>query len=143
MPAHSSERENSDSEGGAAKVVTPKRKHSIYTHFPKERNCDVCLRTKITRVPCGRRDEGSIPRAVKFGDLIIADHKVLNEGSESQNNHRYAVVVQDLATQRIQSYPSKTKTSQETGKSLRKFLEPAQKPKVFHTDNAVDFGKSC
>ena len=40
VPAHSSERENSDSEG-AAKVVTQKRKHSIYTHFPKDRDCDV------------------------------------------------------------------------------------------------------
>ena len=28
-----------------------------------------------------------------FGDLIKADHKVLSEGCESRNNHRYAVVV--------------------------------------------------
>ena len=66
-----------------------------------------------------------------FGDLKTADHKVLNEGSESRNNHRYAVVVQDLATQWIQSYPCKNKNSQETEKSLQKFLEPSQKPKVF------------
>ena len=43
----------------------------------KDRNCDMCLRTKITRVPCRRRNEGSIPRAEKFGDLMTADHKVL------------------------------------------------------------------
>ena len=24
-------------------------KHSIFTHFPKDRNCDICMRTKITR----------------------------------------------------------------------------------------------
>ena len=30
-------------------------------------------------------------RAEKFGDLITADHKVLNEDCESRNNHRYAV----------------------------------------------------
>ena len=30
-----------------------------------------------------------------FGVLITADHKVLREGCESRNNHRYAVVVQD------------------------------------------------
>ena len=24
-------------------------KHSIYTHFPKDRNCEICQRTKITR----------------------------------------------------------------------------------------------
>ena len=53
----------------------------------------------------------------KFGDLITADHKVLSEGCESRNNHRYAVVVQDLATQWIQSYPCNTKTSQERQKS--------------------------
>ena len=28
-----------------AKVATKSRKHSIYTHFPKDRNCEVCLRT--------------------------------------------------------------------------------------------------
>ena len=41
-------------------------------------------------------------------------------------------MVQDLATQWIQSYPCKTKTSQETQKSLQKFLEPNRKPKVIH-----------
>ena len=24
-------------------------KHSVYTHFPKDRNCEICKRTKITR----------------------------------------------------------------------------------------------
>ena len=74
---------------------TEKRQHSIYTHFSIDRNCDICLRTKITRVPCRRREKGSIPRAEKFCVLITADHKVLNERSESRNNHRHAVVVQD------------------------------------------------
>ena len=122
---------------------TRKRNHSIYTHFPKDRNCEICLRTKITRNPCKRRDKGSLPRAEKFGGLITADHKVLNDGSESRNNHRYAVVVQDLATQWIQSCPCRNKNSQETEKSLRKFLEPSQKPKVIYTDNSLEFGKSC
>ena len=62
---------------------------------------------------------------------------------ESLNNRRYAVVVQDLATQWIQSYPCKTKTSQETQRSFRKFLEPERKPKVIYTDNSLEFGKSC
>ena len=34
-------------------------------------------------------------------------------------------------------------TSQETQKSLRKFLEPTGKPKVIYTDNSLEFGKSC
>ena len=50
-------------------------KHSVYTHFPKDRNCEICKRTKITRAPCRRRNGDAVPRAEKFGDLITADHK--------------------------------------------------------------------
>ena len=81
------------------------RKHSIKTHFPKDRNCEVCLRTRIPRALRRRRTGEAVLRAETFGDLMAANHKVLNEGGESQNNHRYAVVAQDLATQWIQSYP--------------------------------------
>ena len=51
------------------------------------------------------------------------------------------VVVQDLTTQLIQTYPCKNKTSQETQRSLQKFLEPERKPKVIYTDNFLEFGK--
>ena len=118
-------------------------KHSVYTHFPKDRNCEICQRTKITRAPCRRRNGGAVPRAENFGDLITADHKVLSESCESRSNCRYAVVVQDLATQWIQSYACTTKTSQETQRSLQKFLEPDRKPKVIYTDNSLEFGKAC
>ena len=70
-------------------------KHSVYTHFPKDRNCEICQRTKITRAPCRRRIGGAVPRADNFGDLITADNQVLSDTCESRNNHRYAVVVQD------------------------------------------------
>ena len=109
-------------------------KHSVYTHFPKDRNCEICKRTNITRAPCRRRNGEAV---------ITADHKVLSDNCESRNNHRYAVVVQDLATQWIQAYPCKNKTSQETQRSLQKFLEPERKPKVIYTDNSLEFGKSC
>ena len=118
-------------------------KHSVYTHFPKDRNCEICKRTKITRAPCRRRNGEAVPRAANFGDLITADHKVLSDNCESRNNHRYAVVVQDLATQWIQAYPCKNKTSQETQRILQKFLEPERKPKVIYTDNSLEFGKAC
>ena len=105
-------------------------KHSVYTHFPKDRNCEICQRTTITRAPCRRRNGEAVLRAGKFGDLVTAHHIVLSEYCESRNNHRYAVVVQDLATQWIQSYLCKTKTSLETEKSSRKFLVPSQSPSL-------------
>ena len=38
-------------------------KRSVYTHFPKDRNCEICQRTKITRAPCRRRICWVVPRA--------------------------------------------------------------------------------
>ena len=38
-------------------------KHSVETHFPKDRNWEICQRTNITRVPCRRRIGGAVPRA--------------------------------------------------------------------------------
>ena len=41
--------------------------HGVYTHFPKDRNCEICHRTKITRAPCRRRTGIVVPLAEKFG----------------------------------------------------------------------------
>ena len=42
-------------------------KHSVCTHFPKDRNCEICKRTKITRAPCRRRNgEASRTSSCKF-----------------------------------------------------------------------------
>ena len=117
--------------------------NSVYTHFPKDRNCEICQRIKISTAPRRTRNGGPVPRAENFVDLKTADHKVLSESCESRYHHRYAVVVQDLATQWIQAYPCKSKTSQETQRSLQKFLEPERKPKVIYTDNSLEFGKAC
>ena len=112
----------------------------------------ISLKTEIARSAKGlklqgHRAEDALAKPYlepkKFGDLITADHKVLSDNCECRNNHRYAVVVQDMATQWIQSYPCKTKTSQETQRSLQKFLESDRKPKVIYTDNSLEFGKAC
>ena len=59
-------------------------KHSVYTHFPEDRNCEICQRTKITRAPCRRRNGGAVPRAENVCDLITADHKTLSDNCESR-----------------------------------------------------------
>ena len=109
----------------------------------KDRNFEICKRTNITKAPCRRRNGRALPRSENFGDYTTADHKVLSDNCESRNNHRYAVVVQDLATQWIQAFPCKNKTSQETQRSLQKFLEPERKPKVIDNDNSLEFAKAC
>ena len=100
MLTHSPARENSDSEGDASKVETQKRRHCVHAYFRKNQK-----RSNL--------------RAEKYGDLITAEHKVFNGGRELRNNHRYAAVVQVLATQ---WNPCQTKISQEKEKNLRTFL---------------------
>ena len=34
-------------------------KHNVHTHFLKDRNCEICKRTKITRAPCRRTQRRS------------------------------------------------------------------------------------
>ena len=79
-----------------AKVEPGSGKHSVHTHFPKDPTCDICLKTKMTRSSCERRASTGVPRAEHVGDVITADHKVLSEECQSWNNHRYAVMLQDL-----------------------------------------------
>ena len=112
-------------------------KHSVYTHFPKDPNCGICLKNKITRASCRRRAGTVVPRAEHFWWLYYCRSR------ESRNNHWHAVVVQDLATRWIQSYPCTTKSSQETQKHQMKFQVPTRKPKVIYTDNSLECGKSC
>ena len=106
-------------------------KHSVQTHFPKDRNCEICQRNKITRAPLRRHNGGAVPRAEIFGDLITADHKVLNDNCESRNSHRYEVVVQDLATQCIQSYPCKTETYRKHREACKSSWSPIGSLKSF------------
>ena len=47
------------------KVVSRSRKHGIETHFPQDRHCEVCLRTKMTRATCKRCTGEGPPRAEK------------------------------------------------------------------------------
>ena len=81
----------------------------MYTHFPKDRNCEVCLRTKMTRAPCRRRE--AVPWAKGYGDLITPDHKVLNEGCESTRScHSVDSSCEDLSWNHRTSTPHRSET---------------------------------
>ena len=46
-----------------AKVEPVSGKHGVCTHFPKDPNCGICLKTKMTRASCRRRAGTVVPRA--------------------------------------------------------------------------------
>ena len=118
-------------------------KHSFFVTSRRTEISRSARGPKISRAHNRKGTGDAVSRAENFGDLITADHKVLSEGCGSRNSHRYAVVVQDLATQWIQSCPCKSKTCQWTDRNLRKFFDPSEKPRVIYTDNSLEIGKSC
>ena len=77
-------------------LCLPKEKgvnRNLFTHFPKDPNREICRRAKITRAPFrGNPDhqDGRLPHATTFGDVITADHKILTQEKESRLQHRYA-----------------------------------------------------
>ena len=53
----------------------------MFTFCSKDPTCDVCKRTKSTRARCkteSKKFMDDAARSTKFGDLITADHKILN-----------------------------------------------------------------
>ena len=97
-------------------------KHSVYTHFPKAPNCDICLKTKTTRA-----------RITKFSVKKVNRETIID----------MLWWYKTLQHSAYNPIACKTKTSQETQKSLMKFLEPTRKPKVINTVKSLEFGKSC
>ena len=42
-------------------------KHSVYTHFPKDRNCEICQRTQITRA----RAEDALAKSYLVHKILV------------------------------------------------------------------------
>ena len=64
----------SPSEPRAKSGTKSGQSYGFKTHFPKDPNCDICLRTKITLASCRKRIGTAVPRAENVGDLITTGH---------------------------------------------------------------------
>ena len=61
IPEHGDAHANSSHEASVEPIFKRSEdlfKKSVKTHFPKDRNCDICQRTKITRAPICSRGAG-------------------------------------------------------------------------------------
>ena len=62
LPEHGDSHDSSSSEASLEPILERREelcKDIVYTHFLKDRNCEICQRTKITRAPCRRRTGGA------------------------------------------------------------------------------------
>ena len=120
--------------------------HNLFSHFLKDLVCQVCRSKKVTRALCTRNLDDRADRikiAERFGDMFTADHKLLNEDQESRLHHNYAVVVQALATQWIQSYPCRTKSASRVAEKAENILASRIKPKIHLYDQFSRIFKAC
>ena len=131
--------QNSDLER-PAKVVSRKHSFFFFSHFPNDRNCDVCKRTKNYK---GALQETHWWRSTSFRKFRWLDN------SRSQSVQWRMWSSKQSSIRRCGAgHPTdpvkcvQNKKLQETQRSLQKFLEPNRKPKVIYTDNSLEFGKS-
>ena len=123
----------------------PKSEHNVFTHNPMSNTCAVCLASKIQKASRVNSKHAikrvdALPEAEIFGDRLTADHAVLNkENKSAEEENLYACVIQDGATDWLQSYPCKTKNAKDTLKCFQKFLGPHIKAKHVYTDNSKEF----
>ena len=85
--------------------------HDVFTQYPKDPNCEDRKKT-TTRARSRIQPQKRVD--TQFGDLITADHNILNVETSRDADTKNAVTVQDDFTNWIQSYPMETKETSET-----------------------------
>ena len=120
--------------------------HNVFTHYPKDPNCDVCRSCKTTRAHCrshaSRVKENGAPEPVKFADAITADTAILNEDNSSRDHDMVANIIQDKATQWLQAYPAESKSAENCKIAFQRFVGPGIEAKNTYTDNSKELAKA-
>ena len=158
-PVKKEPKSDSDAEGSEREIIPSRRKkkfgkprktslheHNVFTHFPKDPNCDICNSCKITREQCrtpiGDQPDG-LPKPTKFGESITADHAVVSESDKSKEGDRAALVMQDRYTHWLYAQPLRTKDHKDAKEALAKFMPPGQKPWHTYTDDSPELKRAC
>ena len=113
-------------------------KEHYLTHYPKHPGCEACQlakaqKTRHSRV--GDKDRTHSDPPVEFGDLIMADHLVLNERDQSHDAKRVSLTCYDRATMWLESTPCVSKGMATTRAALRYFAGTTN-PELFYSDNS-------
>ena len=140
--------EKQDKKKKRKRVVTGKTcKHNIFTHFPKDLDCDIC-RNKPQKARCESEgvkacDALSVP--VNFGGAGTLDHKIINEDDASRDGDRNACVILDRGTNWLQAYGDTTKSAIATISALQKFygLKISEIVKHIYSDNSDEIRAAC
>ncbi len=117
------------------------------THTPPDSRCPVCRDAKARRAQCRRvkpqdvMEDDKIPP--RFGALLTADHIVLGDEEEhGRKGEKNSLMILDIGTGWISSYPSQYRDTDETFRSLQHNVGWKEQVDRIYTDNAGELIKS-
>ena len=102
----------------------PKGSHNLFTHYPKDPNCDVYRRTKSSRVRCHTKSKkrlSDIEQSANFGDLISTEHKIPSWFQD--NSKEFVQTCQHLRWNHDTSTPHRSETSGTSERAVRRVTE--------------------
>ena len=120
----------------------PKRKHNLFTHFLKDPNCERASVRKLQEQLVDEVHKVTYSAQPSQERSLLPITKSSNGGGESRNNQRFAVAVQDVATQQIQPYSCKPKNITRNGKKSSKVSRSWRKSKGYVHRQFVGIWKS-
>jgi len=106
----------------------------LMSHRYKNPFCPSCVRAKMQFRAARRSGDVESPYK-EFGDLVTADHVVLNEADKGRHGERACIVVLDRGTGYLGGYPVADKSADEAYTSLAHFAGRAAVAE-FYSDNS-------
>ena len=100
------------------------------------------LKQKARSGRVGDKDRTHSDPPVDFGDIIAADHLVLDGRDQSHDAKRVALTCYDRATMWLESVPCTSKDASTTRTALRDFAGSCN-PKLFYSDNSGELVKAA
>ena len=119
----------------------------MLTHNPPDSRCPVCAdvakRKQCRRVkPEDVAPADEVPR--RFGALLTADHAVIgSEEEHGRKGEKNTLMVLDVGTGWMSSYPARDRDADETFRSLQHAVGWKEKIDRFYTDNAGELVKAA
>ena len=114
------------------------------THTRYSPLCEACVRAKTRKRQC-RRQVGAGDRdpPTEFGGCITADHIIVHMRGESVPGAKVTLVAQDQYTQMLGSFPSASKSADQTIKGLQSFVGKSDECQEFYTDGSPELANAA
>ena len=97
-----------------------------------------CQRAKLTAKPCPRRHRPEEMRAFNFGEIVTADHIIINEDDAGLRGERTALVIKDRGTKWMECHPLPDKSASVAIQALSHFEGGKSVVEKFYSDNAPE-----